>query len=94
MPQPQGDNHKENSRSSWGSEQVGGGDAAPSAMPVVLHVRVVTGAGGGPDKTILRSAKFARAGNLSVAAAYIHPHGDSGIEILRQTADRSLREMS
>jgi hypothetical protein len=37
--------------------------AKPSASligqtPVVLHARVVTGSGGGPDKTILNSPRF------------------------------------
>ena len=47
--------------------------AKQPGMPVVLHVRVVTNRGGGPDKTILRSAAFGPPAGLHVAAAYIHP---------------------
>lgn len=52
----------------------------------ILHARVVTGAGGGPDKTILRSAAGLNGKRYRCAAAYIHPIGDSGIEQLRITA--------
>lgn len=56
--------------------------------PMVLHVRVVAGTGGGPDKTILRSARYYRQSALRMAAAYIHPADDSGIDMLhRQAAD-------
>ncbi len=51
----------------------------------VLHVRTVTGTGGGPDKTILRSARYA---GCEMAAAYIHPADDAGIESLRAEAER------
>lgn len=51
----------------------------------VLHVRTVTGSGGGPDKTILRSARYA---DCEMAAAYIHPDHDPGLGSLRSEADR------
>lgn len=54
----------------------------------ILHTRVVTGAGGGPDKTILRSASGLDGSRYHAVAAYIHPAGDSGIETLRGTARR------
>jgi glycosyltransferase involved in cell wall biosynthesis len=53
---------------------------------VVLHTRVVTGAGGGPDKTILLSATFLSDTNYWLAAAYMHPPGDTGFESLRHRA--------
>jgi glycosyltransferase involved in cell wall biosynthesis len=57
------------------------------AKPVtILHTRVVTGAGGGPDKTILRSAAYLDAARYQCHAAYLHPAGDHGIELLRDTA--------
>lgn len=56
--------------------------------PTVLHARVVTGAGGGPDKTILRSAAPIDLRRYRLAAAYLHPKGDHGIETLRATAAR------
>lgn len=57
-----------------------------ASAPTVLHVRVVTGAGGGPDKTIMHSASHGQAAGMRVAAAYIHPAGDKNIETLRRRA--------
>ncbi|MFI4861762.1 MAG: glycosyltransferase [Phycisphaerales bacterium JB063] len=44
----------------------------------VLHARVVTGSGGGPDKTILRSASYLPHDRFDVASVYLHPAGDPG----------------
>lgn len=52
----------------------------------VLHVRVVKGSGGGPDKTILRSAKHLKRAGFELTAAYLHAPDDPGIETLRETA--------
>ncbi len=60
----------------------------PRTAPVVLHTRVVTGTGGGPDKTILRSAAYANPEMLHIASAYIHPRNDPGIDTLRANAHR------
>ena len=54
--------------------------------PVVLHVRVVAGRTGGPDKTILRSAAHRHAQPFSVHAAYIHPVNDPVIDTVREQA--------
>ena len=54
---------------------------------VVLHVRVVTGSGGGPESTILQSAAHLRASDYWMTAAYMHRPGDPGIANLRQRAD-------
>lgn len=59
---------------------------AVQAIPNVLHVRVVAGAGGGPEKTILRSARYTDPQRLNVAAAYIHPHVDPDFESVRRQA--------
>jgi len=57
------------------------------SMPInVLHTRVVTGSGGGPDKTILRSGKYLDRSAYRLAAAYLYPANDLGIENLRRTA--------
>lgn len=56
--------------------------------PVVLHVRVMAGTGGGPEKTILRSPGYVDATHYRVAAAYIHPVGDKGIEKLATEAKK------
>jgi glycosyltransferase involved in cell wall biosynthesis len=65
--------------------------AARSASPnvadaVVLHTRVVTQAGGGPDKTILNSPRFLHGTGYRVLCAYMHPPGDAGFEELRRKA--------
>ncbi len=57
-------------------------------LPLVLHVRVVTNIGGGPDKTILRSPKWADHDRVRMAAAYIHPRNDPGIGLLRIQAEQ------
>lgn len=59
----------------------------------ILHARVVTGAGGGPDKTILRSAASLDRSRYRALAAYLHPAGDEGIDTLRGTASRFGMEL-
>lgn len=54
----------------------------------ILHTRTVTGSGGGPDKTILRSAAMLDPTRYKAVAAYLHPAGDTGIESLRAAAAR------
>lgn len=55
-------------------------------VPVVLHARVVAGSGGGPDKTILRSARHIDPSRYTVAAAYLHPRGDRSLGLIRDMA--------
>jgi glycosyltransferase involved in cell wall biosynthesis len=55
--------------------------------PTVLDVRVVTEAGGGPDKTILNSPRFL-ADRYRNLCAYMHPPGDPGFETLRAKAEQ------
>lgn len=59
----------------------------------ILHTRTVTGSGGGPDKTILRSAAMLDPSRYRAVAAYLHPAGDSGIDALRGTASRFGMDM-
>lgn len=54
----------------------------------ILHTRVVAGTGGGPDKTILRSAQGLDSDRFRMACAYLHPAGDNGINSLRGVATR------
>jgi glycosyltransferase involved in cell wall biosynthesis len=58
-----------------------------SEAPVVLDTRVVTGAGGGPDKTILNSPRFLSGAGYRNLCAYMHPPGDDGFERLRAKAE-------
>jgi len=53
----------------------------------ILHTRVVTGQGGGPDKTILRSAKHLDPRRYRVQAAYLYPQDDRGIDALKAQAE-------
>ena len=57
---------------------------ATVAAPMVLHVRVVTGNGGGPEKTILNSPRFLTRLGYQSKLAYLHPPGDPGIEGLQE----------
>ncbi len=52
--------------------------------PMVLHVRVVTGHGGGPEKTILNSPRFLTRLGYRSKLAYLHPPGDPGIDQLQK----------
>ena len=52
--------------------------------PLVLHTRVVTGTGGGPEKTILNSPRFLAPLGYRAMCAFMHPPGDPGFEELRQ----------
>jgi glycosyltransferase involved in cell wall biosynthesis len=58
----------------------------PPGRDVVLHTRVVTGTGGGPDKTILLSASALADSRYWPAAAYLHPPDDPGFAVLRRRA--------
>jgi glycosyltransferase involved in cell wall biosynthesis len=60
-----------------------------TALPLVLHARVVTGEGGGPDKTILNSPRFLPPLGYRSICAYMRPPGDRGFERIRQRADES-----
>jgi len=58
-----------------------------SADPIeVLHVRIVTGAGGGPEKTILNSARHFAGTRYRETACWIHAPGDPGILLLESKA--------
>lgn len=57
------------------------------AEAVVLEARVVCGAGGGPDKTILNSPRHLWSAGYRTVCAYMHPPGDRGFEQLRRKAE-------
>lgn len=52
----------------------------------VLHVRVVTGTGGGPEKTIINSPRYLASTRYEEIACYLHPPGDPGFEVLKERA--------
>ena len=50
----------------------------------VLHVRAVTGAGGGPDKTIVNSPRYLPAHGHEAWCAFLRPPGDEGFSIIER----------
>ena len=62
--------------------------AARAERPMVLHARVVSGAGGGPEKTILNSPRFLdELGYRSICAYMRHPD-DAGYAAIESRAAR------
>ncbi|HJP02730.1 MAG TPA: glycosyltransferase family 4 protein [Planctomycetota bacterium] len=56
------------------------------AQRSVLHVRITTGAGGGPEKTIVHSPRFLAGTDFEAEVAVLHPPGDPGFAILEERA--------
>lgn len=63
-----------------------------SLVPVA-HVRVVTGQGGGPDKTILRSVKPMRERGYEELCVYLRPPTDAGFNVLERHAQNAGAEL-
>lgn len=63
---------------------------APPSPPetVVLDARVVTGRGGGPEKTILNSPRYLTPRGYRMICAYLHTPGDPGFDSIRWRADQ------
>lgn len=57
-------------------------------MPVVFDTRVVTGSGGGPDKTILNSPRYLEPLGYRMVCGYLHPPGDPGYAEIIRKAER------
>lgn len=66
---------------------------AAAPRPFVLHTRVVTGTGGGPEKTILNSPRFLQRYGIDAACLFMKPPGDPGFETLQQKAISSAAEI-
>ena len=54
--------------------------------PFVLHTRVVTGTGGGPEKTILNSPRYLNEYGIDCACLFLRPPGDPGFATLERKA--------
>lgn len=63
-----------------------GATREPASWPMVLHARVITGTGGGPDKTIVNSPRFLQDLGFRCVCAYLHPPGDEGFQVIRERA--------
>ena len=55
---------------------------------VVFDTRVVTGSGGGPDKTILNSPRFLERLGYRMLCGYLHPPGDPGYAEIERKAEQ------
>jgi len=54
----------------------------------VLHVRIATGTGGGPEKTILSSPRHLAGTRWPVHVCYLHLPGDPGFKVIEERARR------
>ncbi|QDT63298.1 glycosyltransferase [Calycomorphotria hydatis] len=61
-------------------------DEAADDRPLVLHVRVVTETGGGPEKTILNSPRHLEQHGYRAKCVYLHPPQDPGFQTLLNRA--------
>lgn len=60
---------------------------AATRRPTVLETRVVTGAGGGPDKTILNTPRFLDPYGYRTLCAFFRPPQDPGFDAIQSRAD-------
>jgi len=58
-------------------------------MPKILHLRTVTGHGGGPEKTILNSQRFI-GDDYQLQLAYIRPEGDAEYDLPDRAAQMGV----
>ncbi len=71
------------------AETYEGASPSTTRAPVVLHTRVVTGEGGGPEKTILNSPRYLEGYGYRSLCAYMHPPHDPGFRLLTKRALQS-----
>ena len=62
--------------------------------PFVLHTRIVTGTGGGPEKTILTSPRFLRSYGIDSACLFMHPPNDVGFAALESAVQADAEIIS
>lgn len=62
------------------------------SRPFVLHTRVVTGSGGGPEKTILNSPRYLARYGIDCACLFMRPPGDPGFATLERRAETAGAE--
>lgn len=68
-------------------QQSPGIESPPCAAPTVLHVRVVSGQGGGPEKTILNSPRFLTDLGYESLCAYLRAPGDAEFTAIERCAE-------
>ncbi len=62
-------------------------------QPFVLHTRVVTGNGGGPEKTILNSPRYLQPFGIDSACLFMRPPNDPGFAALEHKANAAGAEI-
>ena len=55
--------------------------------PTILDARVLSGSGGGPDKTLIHSPPFLADAGYRMLCTYLHDPADPGFELLRKKAE-------
>jgi glycosyltransferase involved in cell wall biosynthesis len=69
-------------------------DAPTAEKPIVVaHARIVSGTGGGPEKTILATPRHLKGSRYSAFALYLHAPGDPGIAVLQRRAEAAGCEL-
>lgn len=61
--------------------------AVPFSAPTILETRVITGTGGGPDKTILNTPRFLEPCGYRTLCAFFHPPDDPGFGSICKKAE-------
>ncbi len=61
--------------------------------PMVLHARMMTGTGGGPDKTIVNSPRFLKPLGIGCLCVFFRPHNDQGFSAIRKRASEANAEI-
>lgn len=61
--------------------------------PKVLHVRVIANAGGGPDKTIIRSGQYIDPMRYRMSTAYIYPKGSKDFQTFKKQATKQCCQL-
>ena len=57
-----------------------------TTSPVVLDARVLSGSGGGPDKTLINSPRYLAPAGYRMLCVYLHAPADGGFQTLRAKA--------
>jgi glycosyltransferase involved in cell wall biosynthesis len=60
---------------------------------LILHARVVTGHGGGPDKTIVTAPRHYRPFGFDGQCLYLHPPDDERFDVIRRRAEQQGAEL-
>ena len=88
LPPEQAEARKRLAAESWRAKSERFAELITEKHRTVLHVRIVTEQGGGPEKTILASPRFLENTSYRVLTAYLHNRNDPDFPALRARAER------